>query len=121
MRLGDTKVGKDKASSLAKRVSERGRHWAGGLQTRGQGKSEGDEEAGTERGRESQEYKKGTSERGDAIYAAGAAGPCEHENLTRRHTRLGGTLFPAGTTASSVLQQEANSYYRGFLRIETLS
>ena len=50
-RLGDAKEGKDEASGLAKWGSERGRHWASGLQTRGQGKSEADEEAGTERRR----------------------------------------------------------------------
>lgn len=34
VRLGDTKEGKDRGSSLAKRVSERRRHQAGWLQTR---------------------------------------------------------------------------------------
>ena len=47
-RLGDAKEGKDEAeaSGLAKWGSERGRHCASGLQTKGQGKSEADEEAG---------------------------------------------------------------------------
>jgi hypothetical protein len=49
VRLRNAKEGQDKASSLAKRVSGRGRHWAGGLQTMGQGKSERDEKAGAER------------------------------------------------------------------------
>ncbi len=35
--LGDAKSGKDEASGLAKWGSERGRHWVGGLQTKGAG------------------------------------------------------------------------------------
>ena len=53
MQLGDAKEGKDKASSLAKRASERGRHWLASCRMKGatgeakemtgQGPSEGDE------------------------------------------------------------------------------
>ena len=76
-RLGDAKEGKDEASGLAKWRSERGRHWASGLQMREQGKSEADEEArdrakGMWEG-ESREYKKGTSER-RGLYLCGARG-----------------------------------------------
>jgi hypothetical protein len=47
MQLGDAKEGKDKASSLAKRVSERRAILVGELQNEGgQGESEGSEEAG---------------------------------------------------------------------------
>jgi hypothetical protein len=56
---------------------------------------------------ESQEYKKGTSERRGSIYAARAAGPCEDANLTERHTRPGRTPFPDAATACSALQKES--------------
>jgi len=106
-RLGDAKEGKGEASSLAKWVSERGRHWASGLQTREQGKSKADEKAGAERKAmwegESREYKKGTSETRGSIYAARATGPCEDANLTERHTRSGRPPFPDAATASSTL------------------
>jgi hypothetical protein len=58
VRLGHTKEGKDRASSVAKRR----RHWLAGSDEGGRAKSAGDEET-EEGGRESQEYKKGALER----------------------------------------------------------
>ena len=97
MQLGDAKEGKDKASSLAKRASERGRHWLASCRMKGatgeakemrrQGPSEGDVGEG-----ESREYKKGTSER-RGLYLCGA-----RSGAVRRR-ESDGAPYPIGRAA----------------------